>query len=196
LTAAAIMLLPALVILLASGLWWLVERGHIDLLGMLGSSNKGTLVSPVRDMREVSLFDQAGQTVDYFNQDPHWTLLIPGSGHCAEGCRETLWLTRQLHTALGRRARHLQRIYLVDRLPLDGDTADYLGSEHPGLQVLHASAADSERLLGGTETLAGPPPAFYLVDKRGFLMMYYTAENSGRDVIADLKFLMKQVGDD
>ena len=39
-------------------------------------------------------------------------------------------------------------------------------------------------------------PTSFLVDKQGYVMMYYTPDNTGQEVTADLKFLMKQTGDD
>ena len=60
--------------------------------------------------------------------------------------------------------------------------------------VIQADARELEQLFTTLEP--DGRPAFYLVDKRGYLMMFYTEENTGKEVVADLKFLMKQVGDD
>ena len=42
-----LMLLPVLVLGFSTLLWWLVERGHLDLLGLLGTHNHGQLIIPV-----------------------------------------------------------------------------------------------------------------------------------------------------
>ena len=39
------------------------------------------------------------------------------------------------------------------------------------------------------------PARWYLVDPAGWIMMSYSTDNSYKDVIADLKFLLKNSGD-
>ena len=194
--ATSILLLPLLVVVLSTLLWLLVQRGHLDLVGMLGTHNQGVLLNPVVDIRDFELLDVQGEPFVYLEQVAKWSLLIPGSDVCDEACRQNLWLTRQLHTALGRRASYLRRYYLTDALPLSAELAEYLATEHPGLVVISASPGDlATVLVAGSMQPESAAPAFFLVDKRGYLMMVYTANNSGKDVITDLKFLMKQVGD-
>ena len=42
--------IPVTVILVATWLWYFVERGDLDLVGMLGTANRGTLVQPPRQL--------------------------------------------------------------------------------------------------------------------------------------------------
>lgn len=192
--AIGIMLLPIFVLSAATLLWIAVKSGNVDIVGNLGTHNKGTLLSPAVAIESIPLLDSEGQLLDYTQQPAKWSLLIPGAAACDEECRQELWLTRQLHQALGRRASHLRRYYVSDSWPLEPEFADYLAAEHPSLQILRAEPAALTPLAAGDRTpLAGE---YYLVDKRGFIMMAYGAGHSGREVIADLKFLMKQVGDE
>jgi hypothetical protein len=195
--ALAIMLLPAMVLIAASALWFAVKNGYVDIVGSLGTHNNGLLLQPVREFESITVLDRNAEPFHYLQQTPMWTLLIPGKASCDENCRETLWLTRQLHTALGRRAAHLRRFYLSDSWPLEPEFSDYLVAEQPGITVLHSDSDAIERLLAETNTAASlPQDRYYLIDKRGFVMMQYGPQHSGKDVISDLKFLMKQVGDE
>jgi len=197
--AASIMLLPVAVVLCASALWWAVQRGYIDIVGALGTHNNGQLITPIRDIEQYPLRRLDGSAYHYRDQEQKWSLVIVGDASCADDrCQERLWLTRQLHTALGRRAQYLRRLYLSSEWPLEDKLLDTLSSEHPQLTVLQATAPDLDALAGsGSDASAsGSPAAFYLADKQGYLMMFYTDQNTGRDVIADLKFLMKQSGDE
>ena len=195
--ALGIMLLPALVLVSASLLWLAVKQGHIDIVGSLGTHNNGVLVQPAREFEAITVRDASGGTYRYLGQEPKWTLLIPGSASCDDSCRQTLWLTRQLHTALGRRAAYLRRFYLSDSWPLAPEFSAFLAKEHPGVTVLHADPGAIEALLADSENPANwSGDSYYLIDKRGFVMMAYGPRHTGKDVISDLKFLMKQVGDD
>lgn len=193
-----IMTLPLLVIGGATGLWWAVKSGKLDIVGSLGTHNEGILLSPVREISSVELFDEAGQPFKYGEQATKWSLLIPGTASCDESCRDSLWLTRQLHTAMGHRAAYMRRYYLSDSWPLDEEFASYLGQEHPELEVLHTSPDSLEQLLGAQTDGRRPlqDNLYFLIDKRGFVMMAYGPEHSGNQLKDDLKFLMKQSGDD
>jgi hypothetical protein len=198
LLAFGIMLLPVMVISAASLLWLAVKSGRIDIVGSLGTHNKGRLLTPVREFESIEVLGADGQPFHYSEQPGKWTLLIPGDTSCDESCRQTLWLTRQLHTALGRRAVHLRRYYLSNSWPLEPELAAFLAAEYPGLQLLSGGFADINRLLAAPDGSRQPLPnhLYYLIDKRGFVMMEYGPSNSGKDVIADVKFLMKQLGDE
>ena len=196
--AFAIMLLPLFVIIAASLLWFAVKNGYIDIVGSLGTHNNGTLMQPVRELDSIALSDAEGSPYIYAQQAAKWTLLIPGDDVCDDACRQTLWLTRQLHTALGRRAVYLRRAYLSDSWPLEPELAQFLLAEHPDVVLLHGQSSDIDGLLAVSDDSLSPlgPNLYYLVDKRGFIMMVYGPDNTGKDVIGDLKFLMKQVGDE
>lgn len=193
-----IMLIPLLVMAAATGLWWATESGKLDLLGSIGTHNEGTLLSPVRPIAEIDLYTAGDEPFVYADQAPKWSLLIPGSASCDEACREQLWFSRQLQTAMGRRAAYMRRYYLSDAWPLDAEFASYLAAEHPRMEVLYTSPASRDRLLGGLpdgrEAVADG--LYFLVDKQGYVMMVYGPEHSGKQVQTDLKFLMKQSGDD
>lgn len=196
--AFSIMLLPLFVIIAASLLWFAVKNGYIDIVDSLGTHNNGTLMQPVRELDSIAVFDAQGAPFVYAQQPAKWTLLIPGSDVCDDACQQTLWLTRQLHTALGRRALHVRRVYLSDSWPLAPEFAQLLQLEYPGVQQLHGQRSDIEGLLAAPDDSRSSlqPNLYYLVDKRGFIMMVYGPDNTGKDVISDLKFLMKQVGDE
>jgi cytochrome oxidase Cu insertion factor (SCO1/SenC/PrrC family) len=194
--ALGILLLPVMVLTAASLLWVAVKNGQIDIVGSLGTHNKGTLLDPVREFASIEIYDSRTEPFDYLQQPPKWTLLIPGSASCNETCRQSLWLTRQVHTALGRRATHLGRFYLSDSWPLEAEFAAFLAAEHPGLVVLHTAPAQVSQLLPDEQSDIGDRGNYYLIDKRGFVMMAYGSQHTGKDIISDLKFLMKQVGDE
>lgn len=154
-----------------------------------GTSNKGELVLPPRPIDAIALQAADGSAWQWA-EDGGWAMLLADAGDCSGGCRERLDLTRQLRKALGRNADSVQR-YLLST----GDAAAAhasLRAEHPDLRVLGAS----EDALRGLLARPGDPDplgsgAIYLVDPRGFVMMYYLREHRGRDTLDDLRFLLR-----
>jgi hypothetical protein len=195
--------LPLTMILAASWLWYFVERGDLDLVSLLGTANHGTLLSPPIDLREYPLEDSRGDLFVYRDGESRWTLLIPGDEHCETACEHRLYTTRQIHVAMGRDMPRLRRVYLsamptpgvawaVDTLsderPLPASFVEYLERDHPGMAVLQGSAAHalSEQLRADVA-----PGSWYLVDPAGWIMMRFDPQTHYRDVMADLKFLLK-----
>jgi len=195
--------LPLTMILAATWLWYFVERGELDVVSLLGTANHGTLLSPPLRIDERPLLEQSGAEFDYLEGEPRWTLLIPGSVDCDAVCEHRLYTTRQLHVAMGRDMARIRRIYLVaaplaevdfsvsalsDQRPLPQNFADYLQQEHPRMPLLGGEGAAqlSEQLMMEVE-----PGSWYLVDPAGWIMMRYPPTVHYRDVMQDLKFLLK-----
>ena len=196
--------IPVTVILVATWLWYFVVNGDLDLVGMLGTANRGTLVQPPRQLDERELRDTNGRRFKYEDLEPRWTMLVPGAGaSCDEACEHSLYVTRQIHLAMGEGFIRLQRMYisesnakdtelqvqeLSDHHPAPPDFAQYLAHEHQGLKTLTLARGDYELLLAEH---GADPGTWYLVDPQGWIMMSYNGEVPYKDVIADLKFLLK-----
>jgi hypothetical protein len=196
--------IPVMVILASTWLWYFVVRGDLDLVGALGTANRGNLLQPPRAIADLGLRDQSGESFAFPAGEAKWTLLIPQDGAvCAAACERRLYLTRQIHLAMGKEFNRLRRAW-VGTVPVaetalavpalsDGADApaaldDYLRSQQAGLFTLQAPAA---ALAETFPEYAVAPDTWYLVDPAGWIMMSYNADVGYKDVIADLKFLLK-----
>jgi hypothetical protein len=52
--------IPVTMILAATWLWYYVVQGDLDLVGSLGTANRGDLVQPPRQIDEAELKEQTG----------------------------------------------------------------------------------------------------------------------------------------
>lgn len=200
--------IPVTMILAATWLWWFVMRGELDLVSALGTANKGDLVQPPRPLPEFSLMTDSGMVLPWTNRQHQWTLLVAHAGkRCAETCESRLYLTRQIHIALGKEFNRVRRYYIGDHAPrttvlavaaLSDDKpvpdsfAGLLEREHQGITGLQVTPDTYRELF--PETLEDPS-TWYLVDPAGWVMMTYAGDDTYRDVISDLKFLLKNSGD-
>ena len=204
LTLLLIMGIPVTMILTATWLWYFVVQGDLDLVGKLGTSNRGTLVQPPRQIDQFDLRDRDGRDFSYTDVDRRWTLLVPYSGpDCDARCEATLYVTRQIHTAMGKELPRIRRMYvanqplseqalavdtLSDERPAPQSLAAYFDQQQRGLIPLHVSEPDFDTAF--TEYLSARD-TWYLVDPAGWIMMSYSSEVTYKDVISDLKFLLK-----
>lgn len=172
------------VIATSTALYWAATSGRVDLPGMLGTKNHGDLITPPRPISDMPLRGVDGQSFDFAKQKPHWTLIVPVASHCDAACERTLYLTRQIHVALGKNAGRVQRYFVSKDGAPDAAFAQLL-TQHTGAQVLLAEAAAFDKFFGGQ--LAH---AYFVVDPAGWLMMGYRADHDYPGVLADLKFLL------
>ncbi|MEQ9465398.1 MAG: hypothetical protein RJQ10_17185 [Haliea sp.] len=200
--------IPVTMVLAATWLWWFVVRGDLDIVQILGTANRGTLLDPPRALAAAELAAPSGAPLPWSNTDHQWTLLVTNSGaECMEACEYKLYLTRQIHMALGKEFPRVRRMLVTDRAPADtslavADLSDgkpalpdfeqFLANEHGGLSVLRLDASAWPVLFPETRA-AGR--VWYLVDPAGWVMMAYDEGDSYKDVISDLKFLLKNSGD-
>jgi hypothetical protein len=195
--------IPVTVVLAATWLWFFVARGDLDLVAILGTSNHGSLVQPARSLDEGNLVNSAGAVFSYSDLPPQWTFLVPGKGRCGVDCEKLLYLTRQIHLAMGKNLPRIRRFYvsdsavpetvfdvdvLSDKRPAPSDFVQYMESEQQGMKAFTVSPDKHASLFAETYD---EPTTWYLVDPAGWIMMSYTSEISYKKVIADLKFLLK-----
>ena len=106
--------IPLIMILASSWLWFYVAGGKVDLVDMLGTANRGTLLSPPVALDELSVTDADGMPFSATGSaEPMWRILIPVTQSCEESCLETLHYTRQIHAAMGKYRLRIERMGLL-----------------------------------------------------------------------------------
>ncbi len=184
-----LILIPIGVVLLATFVFY-------TRIGMPeGTRNKGVLVMPPLQLNDINLRDAQGATARLEERKNVWLFLMAEPAACDEACKKRFWEVRQTRVALGKYQSYIQRFWLVTEGALDAATQQWLKQEHPDIQLLYVDQQGWQSLLAKSpQGLASIKEArFYLVDPRNFLMMYYRPEDTYKDVIVDMKFLLKGV---
>jgi hypothetical protein len=140
-----------------------------------GRVNHGVLITPARTLPMESLFRG------------HWSLVYLGDGACTSECRQALIVMRQTRLGLNNDMTRVARVFLATA---NCCAREYLGSQHPGLEVL--DAADTAVAAVAREF---PQPqrahTLYIVDPLGNLMMSYDARQNPHGLLEDLKKLLR-----
>ena len=168
------------------------EEQRKSLLSKLGTTNHGEFVLPPAPIVDLELKTVDNADWRFSDQKIKWRMIIPGSGVCIDQCREMLYLTRQVHISLGKYSRRFERLYLAQGELLTVETAEYIQLNHPFLTTLQADKHAFAKLLEKTNApVDANSIKAYLVDQQGLIMMSYTLENSGHEMIEDIEHLMK-----
>jgi len=150
------------------------------------SSSKGELVDPARPLVVGGLRNPDGTPADSQALMGKWTLLYIGDGRCDDACRTALVFGRQTRLALNNEMSRVQRVFLATGNCCD---TDYFAREQAGLVALDASAPEAAALLAQfPETREH---TLFIVDPLGNLMMRHDARVTTKDLLSDLKKLLK-----
>ena len=182
---------PVMIILASSWLWYYVASGRLDLVELVGTSNRGSLLEPPVNLADLQVVDSAGVNFEPGAQaQPLWRIMVPGHSDCDADCLQLLHYTRQMHTAMGKYQKRIERVFLG--IGMDGSEPlnATLAQQYPRLKLLYTPSALFQAQLDGLGT-ASWQPAYYLVDPRGWIILSYQAGTDGMDLMADLKFLLK-----
>lgn len=175
--------------LLLASVWY----GHADRWPLPEQrANHGQLISPPQPLAGLQLHDLQGHALAEDAWQGRWLLVYPGLPTCDAECENLLYQIRQVRTALGKDTERVQRIYLLAEVPRDPARLEALHGLHPDLLLA---------VLASPETVAQFPDAdaatlwsgqqLYVVDPLGNLMMRYGATQEPKDILADLKRLLR-----
>ncbi|WP_372965879.1 hypothetical protein [Marinobacter sp.] len=165
---------------------WLNPAGH---------SNQGELVQPVVSVQALNLNARGGEPLaDRFGVDkeaPKWLLLV-AAGTCTEDCEQLLYLARQVNIALGKNASRVSRAAWLGRTPAALDAR--WNEEYESMERLKRMPGTMPAWPEGINP--DVEPRILLVDPFGNVMMHYGAEHTGKQMLKDLKQLLKlsQIG--
>lgn len=184
-----LMMMPMGVVLLATFVFY-------TGIGMPeGTRNKGALLTPAMQIGVLAMQDANGKPHAWTVDKDMWTLLVAHEAHCDAACRQQFWEIRQTRIALGKYQSHVRRVWLVTGGMLDTETQQWLAREHSDIALVYATESSWSDLINkassGEQALTSA--RCYLLDPRGFIMMYYRDQDSYKDVITDIKFLLKGV---
>ena len=156
---------------------WMYYSG--DALQPESGANHGTLLEPI-----VSLIDAVPGS--QIHDSRSWRLLYTNEGECGEGCRKALYTLRQSRLMLGKEMDRVERVFL------HGDQAPdnlLVAEEHQGLVSLRDAALKAA--LDDKKPASLPEGGFYLIDPHGNLVLYFSPDIKPRDMVDDIKRLLK-----
>ncbi len=123
-------------------------------------------------------------------EETRWQLLVTVPEVCDAGCKELVFLARQVHIGLNRdvgRAAH----GLATAQPLTADYDAQLRREYPQLSRYQLQLPTYGEIAGKASGAQ-----LWIVDPRGNLVLRYDASSKGKAILKDLRHLLKisQIG--
>lgn len=160
-----------------------------------GHSNHGQLIQPPAQLAELQLQGADGSVLaDRFGpqlENPEWMLMVVAD-NCGSTCEELLYRARQVNIALGKNAARVNRSAWLGNI--SDDLAGRWDNEYSSMEQL--SIADGTEPSWPAGINPSRKPRILLVDPFGNIVMHYGSEHTGKQMLNDLKHLLKisQIG--
>lgn len=148
----------------------------------------GSLIDPARPLEPFELArPRSTEPFTLAELRGRWTLVHVVGASCDEACRERLYYTRQIHTALNEDQDRVQRLLLAAN-GRDTDGLTGVLAEHPRLTVLAAGADDPLRRQLPDDL---DDASVLLIDPLGNLMLRFGPEVEPKGILEDLEKVLK-----
>ncbi|MBZ9784783.1 hypothetical protein K9857_24890 [Pseudomonas sp. REP124] len=117
--------------------------------------------------------------------EQRWQLLVTAPQTCAVDCQQLVYLARQIQIGLGKDASRASH-GLATAQPLNGDYDAKLTREYPQLQR-YSLDLGAFRKTSADQAV----PQLWIIDPHGNLVLRYGPSVKGKDLLNDLRHLLK-----
>ena len=117
--------------------------------------------------------------------EQRWQLLVSTPKDCGLDCQQLVYLARQIQVGLGRDASRASHA-LATTQPLSADYQARLEREYPQLQRYPLNLMKYEATSQGKQDAQ-----LWIVDPHGNLVLRYDARVKGKDLLNDMRHLLK-----
>ena len=117
--------------------------------------------------------------------EKRWQLLVTAPEDCAADCQQLVYLARQIQIGLGRESSRASH-GLANAAPLSEAYQAQLQREYPQLGRFALERQRYDQLLKGN-----PAVQLWIIDPHGNLVLRYDAKADGKQVLTDLRLLLK-----
>jgi len=119
------------------------------------------------------------------SDEKRWQLLVTAPDQCDADCQQLVYLARQIQIGLGRDASRASHALSTPQ-PVSAEYDARLTREYPQLQRYSLDLKRYRRMAPGVEL-----PQLWIIDPHGNLVLRYGAEVNGKDLLNDLRQLLK-----
>ncbi len=138
-----------------------------------GQVNYGELITPPRPVTDIALQAIAGKPAGFKDLHGKWVMVYVDGSACLDACPKSLYAMRQIHTAQGKEADRIKRVFIAT----DNTAPASLQAQaklYPDMQIWLADANALPQLDKAFGLDSGPVKhRTYLVDPLGNVMMQY-----------------------
>lgn len=122
--------------------------------------------------------------------ESRWQILVSAPQECSVDCQQLVYMARQIQIGLGRDASRATHALAVAQ-PLNAEYDAKLQREYPQLQRYSLDLPTYTQGPGGKVAPGHGATQLWIIDPHGNLVLRYDAKVNGKDLLNDLRHLLK-----
>lgn len=159
--------------------------------------NHGEILNPIVHISSFKLTDEANEIIPRAELTYKWRLISFVGRDCDQVCESRLYDTRQIHTSLGKDQHRLIRMF-VHLEPAGESLVKLIDTTHENVIHVNGDVNTIEETLGINirDDASITNNEIYVMDPMGNVMMRFTQDQPNKELLFDLKKLLKasQIG--
>ena len=159
--------------------------------------NHGEILNPIVHISSFKLTDEANKIIPKAELTYKWRLISFVGKDCDQACENRLYDTRQIHTSLGKDQHRLIRMFI--HLEAAGEAlVKLIDATHENVIHVNGDVNTIKEVLGINirDDASITNNEIYIMDPMGNVMMRFTKDQLNKELLFDLKKLLKasQIG--
>lgn len=159
--------------------------------------NHGEILNPIVHISSFKLTDEANEIIPRAELTYKWRLISFVGRDCDQVCESRLYDTRQIHTSLGKDQHRLIRMF-VHLEPAGESLVKLIDTTHENVIHVNGDVNTIKETLGINirDDASITNNEIYIMDPMGNVMMRFTQDQPNKELLFDLKKLLKasQIG--
>ena len=170
--------------------WYLVKSADRY---QLKHSNHGEIISTAPNISKVAYYDLKRRDTQPGEQLlGKWWLVYVAPEKCYQECQEDLYNMRQVQAALGRDALRVDRLFVAHPNCPRATCENYLSEFYPDMQRATFEHSDFNALfIQSSKYAPNTLGRMYIIDPLGNIMMAYAPDTNPKEMLSDLKRLLR-----
>ncbi len=154
-------------------------------------SNKGQLIQPVISIDNLKFRNIDDKTLASVAQyKGYWTIIVVAGNHCDDVCKRKIHDMRQVRKALEEDYISIKRLVLISSDSVDMNLEHYIKPYH-GTDVMSQNKSLSDKIIKQLGDGKNITNYTFIMDPMQNVMMRYAPEQSPKDLLSDLRHLLK-----
>jgi len=171
--------------------YWLFNAG-----GTENTVNKGEFVKSgvqLLDMKLQTLDNKAATEKELYG---HWHMMVFMNAACDKQCEETVYTVRQIKTSLHKESPRFVNVLIHFDKEIDSGFQEKIKTHYANFDRYYADKEIFNRSLGYSGDDLTKKNLIFIVDPIGNVILKYNKEKTAKDIISDIKRLLKasQIG--
>ena len=159
--------------------------------------NHGEILNPIVHISSFKLTDEANKIIPKAELTYKWRLISFVGKGCDRACENRLYDTRQIHTSLGKDQHRLIRMF-IHLEPAGEALVKLIDATHENVIHVNGDVNTIKEVLGINirDDASITNNEIYIMDPMGNVMMRFTQDQPNKELLFDLKKLLKasQIG--